>query len=244
MGLLEDLMFADSLLESSPQLGHRPAWTKLASMLLQSLGLALALAIPLFHIEHLQIVPPPPSIRMTNVQPAPVEAIRSTAASSSSQPILQSEMIEPQFFPRHPAQITDQGSGPEAVQLGPPCTGNCITGPITNLISAGPRIIPPSRPPARPPHISQMQLGELVRKVLPEYPIIAKQLHVQGAVVLMATVGKDGHVHGVQPLSGPPLLVQPAMRAVEQWQYHPYRLNQEPVEVQTQITVNFVLNQQ
>lgn len=237
-------MFADSLLESSPHPGHRTAWTKLASMLLQSLGLALALAIPLFHIEHLQIVPPPPSIRMTNVQQPPVEQMRSTASSSSNAPVLQSEMIEPRFYPRHPAQITDQGSGPEAVPLGPPCTGDCATGSITNLISAGPNVLPPPRPPMHPPHVSQMQLGELVRKVLPEYPIIAKQLHVQGAVVLMATVGKDGRIQHVQPLSGPPLLVQPAMRAVEQWQYHPYRLNQEPVEVQTQITVNFVLNRE
>ena len=87
-----------------------------------------------------------------------------------------------------------------------------------------------------------MQLGELVRKVLPEYPMVAKQLRIQGAVVLMATVGRDGRVERVQPLKGPPLLVQPAVRAVEQWKYRPYLLNHEAVEVQTQITVNFVLN--
>ena len=237
-------MFADSLLESSPHLGHRPAWTKLASMLLQSLGLALALAVPLFHVERLRIVPPPPSIRMTNVPQPAAEQIRSIAASSSSSPVLQSAMVEPRFYPRHAAQITDQAAGPDVFQLGPPCTGNCTTGIITNLISTGSAVIPPPRPPMHPPHVSQMQLGELVRKVLPEYPIIARQLRVQGAVVLMATVGKDGRIQHVQPLSGPPLLVQAAMRAVEQWQYHPYRLNQEPVEVQTQITVNFVLNRE
>jgi protein TonB len=89
-----------------------------------------------------------------------------------------------------------------------------------------------------------MQLGTLVRKVLPEYPIIAKQIHQQGAVVLMATIGKNGRIEHVQPISGPPLLIGPAQRAVEQWQYRPYILNHEPVEVQTQITVNFVLNRE
>lgn len=94
----------------------------------------------------------------------------------------------------------------------------------------------------KPPRVSEMQLGDLIRKVIPEYPIIAKQIHLEGAVVLLATVGKDGRVEHVQPVSGPPLLVRPAMIAVEQWQYRPYMLNQEPVVVQTQITVNFVLN--
>ena len=100
---------------------------------------------------------------------------------------------------------------------------------------------PPPHAPTRPVRVSEMQLGELVRKVLPEYPMVAKQLRIQGAVVLMATVGRDGRVERVQPLKGPPLLVQPAVRAVEQWKYRPYLLNHEAVEVQTQITVNFTM---
>jgi protein TonB len=60
--------------------------------------------------------------------------------------------------------------------------------------------------------------------------------------VLLATVGKDGRVEHVQAVSGPPLLVRPAMVAVEQWQYRPFLLNQEPIVVQSTITVNFVLN--
>jgi protein TonB len=89
-----------------------------------------------------------------------------------------------------------------------------------------------------------MQLGDLVRKVVPDYPTIAKQLGIQGSVLLTATVGKDGRVEHVQVVSGPPLLVHSAKQAVEQWQYRPYLLNHEPVVVQTQITVNFVLNRE
>jgi TonB family protein len=64
-----------------------------------------------------------------------------------------------------------------------------------------------------------MQLGDLVRKVVPDYPTIAKQLGIQGSVLLTATVGKDGRVEHVQVVSGPPLLVHSAKQAVEQWQY-------------------------
>jgi protein TonB len=104
-------------------------------------------------------------------------------------------------------------------------------------------VVQPPRPPG-PIRVSTIKLGDLVHKVIPEYPIAAKQLRIQGTVVLMAIVGKDGRVEHVQLMSGPPLLVQPAMRAVEQWQYRPYLLNHEPVEVQTQVTVNFVLNRE
>lgn len=89
-----------------------------------------------------------------------------------------------------------------------------------------------------------MQLGDVVRKVVPEYPIIAKQIGLQGAVVLLATIGKDGRVEQVKPISGPPILLNAARLAVAQWQYRPYILNHEPIEVQTQITVNFVLNRE
>ena len=103
---------------------------------------------------------------------------------------------------------------------------------------------PPNHESSRPLRISEMQLGDLIHRVIPEYPAIAKQLHVQGAVLLLATIGKNGHVEQVQAISGPPLLQRAAKQAVEQWQYRPYVLNHEAIEVQTQITVNFVLNRE
>jgi protein TonB len=86
-----------------------------------------------------------------------------------------------------------------------------------------------------------MQLGEVVKKVIPLYPEYAKRAGVQGTVVLSALVGKDGRVETVDSVSGPPMLVRPAMDAVRQWRYRPYVLNHEPVTVQTSITVRFVL---
>jgi protein TonB len=72
---------------------------------------------------------------------------------------------------------------------------------------------------------------------------MALQLHKEGAVELMATISKDGSVTGVKVLSGDLMLANSAVEAVKQWKYRPYLLNGEPVEIQTQITVNFKMPQ-
>jgi len=238
-------MFAESLLESSPHIGHGAGWAKLTSLLLQCTAIAVVLAIPLFHIERLHVLPPPPSIRLASVQ-RPVVRTEPTdltrgAASETSYTILQ-----PRSIPTTIARVDDRNDATSEVpQVGPLCVTNCSSGlPITTIINSSGFSVPKPPPPTRPVPVSEMKLGALVRKVLPEYPAIAKQMRQQGAVVLMATIGKDGRVENVQPLRGPALLVGPAIRAVEQWQYRPYILNHEAVEVQTQITVNFVLNRE
>ena len=83
--------------------------------------------------------------------------------------------------------------------------------------------------------------GLLVHKVTPVYPAAARQDHVQGAVLLRAVIGKDGRIHELTPISGPKELVGAAVGAVQQWRYKPYMLNDEPVEVETQVVVNFQL---
>lgn len=83
--------------------------------------------------------------------------------------------------------------------------------------------------------------GLLVKKVQPTYPPTALRMHVEGAVLLTATIGKTGSITAVKVLSGEPLLAQAALDAVKQWKYKPYFLNGEPVEIQTQVTVNFKL---
>jgi protein TonB len=83
--------------------------------------------------------------------------------------------------------------------------------------------------------------GLLIRKVQPSYPPLAKQARISGAVVLKAVIGKDSSIKDLQALSGHPMLVQAALDAVRQWRYKPYVVEGEPVEVDTQITVNFTL---
>lgn len=92
--------------------------------------------------------------------------------------------------------------------------------------------------------ISQGVIQRLkISDVAPSYPVDAKQAGVQGLVVLAAVIGKDGNVQSLKVLNSPsPVLSQAAMDAVKQWKYRPFMLNGTPVEVDTQITVNFTLS--
>ncbi|MGZ4811394.1 MAG: energy transducer TonB, partial [Terriglobales bacterium] len=64
---------------------------------------------------------------------------------------------------------------------------------------------------------------------------------IQGTVVLQAVIGKDGRVKEVRIVSGLPMFTQSAVAAVKQWQYKPYVLNGQPVEIESTVTVNFKL---
>ena len=80
----------------------------------------------------------------------------------------------------------------------------------------------------------------LEKKVQPEYPSDAK--HIQGTVVLKAIIDTEGNISNLQLISGHPMLAPAAIEAVKQWKYKPYLLNSEPVEVETNVTVNFTLS--
>jgi protein TonB len=87
-----------------------------------------------------------------------------------------------------------------------------------------------------------MMEGNLIYRVQPEYPALARQVRIQGLVVLRAIINRDGAIENLQALSGHPLLVPAALNAVRQWRYRPYVLNGEPVEVETEVKVNFILS--
>jgi periplasmic protein TonB len=91
-------------------------------------------------------------------------------------------------------------------------------------------------------NISQgVSQGLVIKKVSPSYPSTALRMRTEGTVQLLATVSKDGDITHIKVLSGDPQLTKAATDAVKQWKYKPYLLNGEPVEIQTQITVNFKL---
>jgi protein TonB len=87
-----------------------------------------------------------------------------------------------------------------------------------------------------------MMEGNLMLRVQPLYPPLARQARIQGQVVIRAVISRNGMIENLQVLSGHPMLVQAAIDAVKQWRYRPYFLNGEPVEVETQVTVNFLLS--
>jgi TonB family protein len=84
--------------------------------------------------------------------------------------------------------------------------------------------------------------GLLIKRVQPTYPQAALAIHAQGAVQIEATINKDGSVTNLKVLGGDPILAHAALEAVRQWRYKPYYLDGAPVEIQTQITVNFKAN--
>jgi protein TonB len=88
-----------------------------------------------------------------------------------------------------------------------------------------------------------VQAVNLINKITPMYPPLAKQARIQGTVRFNATIAKDGTVKNLEIVSGHPLLAEAAQEAVKQWVYKPTLLNGQPVEVETQIDVNFTLSE-
>ncbi len=78
--------------------------------------------------------------------------------------------------------------------------------------------------------------------VPPDYPLLARQMKVQGAVSLQALISRDGSIQELQILSGPGILAAAAREAVKQWHFKPYLQNGQPVETQARITVNFTIS--
>jgi protein TonB len=110
---------------------------------------------------------------------------------------------------------------------------------------------PPAAPSetAQPPKLPQrvrvsqgVSTGLIVKKVQPKYPEKARQNWIQGTVVLRALISKEGDIVDLTVVSGDPLLVKAAVKAVKQWKYKPYLLEGKPVEVDTEIRVNFALS--
>ena len=122
--------------------------------------------------------------------------------------------------------------------------GGVIGGIIGGLVTA-----PPPPPPPKAAAPKRIRVGGQVEQARwifhpsPEYPPLAKMARIQGTVRLEAVISKDGTIQDLKTLSGHPLLVKSALDAVSRWRYQPTLLNGEPVEVVTEIDVNFTLSE-
>ena len=118
------------------------------------------------------------------------------------------------------------------------------SGPPSNIEGVGMVSILPSPPPepAGPIRLhSGMKAPVKTTDVAPVYPIIAKNAHVKGVVILEAVLNAQGGVESVRVLRSVPLLDQAAVDAVQQWRFRPALLNGQPVPVVMTVTVNFTL---
>lgn len=144
----------------------------------------------------------------------------------------------PFTFDRQPGRNTTSEN------VAPPSDGQLLgdhDGVFHSIMDEVVRPLPPRLPPPNPIRRSVIMEGNLLHRVAPQYPLIAKQLGIQGSVLIKAVISRGGTIEQAAVVSGQLLLSGAALSAVRQWKYRPYYLNGEPVEVETEITVNFVL---
>jgi periplasmic protein TonB len=151
-----------------------------------------------------------------------------------------------------PDAVTPEPPAPPAASPGPTDFdvpgGDPLGGPFVpgGVASAGDPLPPPPPPPpvARPVYRvgGDIKPPQKIRDVAPRYPQTARSAHVQGIVILEATIGEDGSVRDVKVLRGTPLLDNAAVEAVRQWLFTPPMLNGQAVPAAMTVTVSFRLN--
>lgn len=237
-------MFADYISDHSWDNRWHRGWTALASFAAQALAIAGLLVLPFFYTQTMprlaligSVIAPAPS-------PAPgvARAVQRQVVSNAGERAL----LLPTRIPRTVSTVSDGDAGLPELPAGPGVpngTGDRSDGNSV-LEGMGTRLSPriPPVPAVRPPRISHVMEGNLIHRVQPEYPALAVHARVQGTVVLRAVIDREGIIQNLQVISGPPLLVPAAINAVRQWRYRPYYLNEQAVEVETQVTVNFSLS--
>ncbi len=88
-------------------------------------------------------------------------------------------------------------------------------------------------------HLAPGTAQVLAHRVEPKYPLLAKEMNIQGSVVLEALIGRDGIIQQLRLISGPAILSRAAREAVKQWRFKPYLESGQAVETQARIVVNF-----
>jgi protein TonB len=238
-------------------------WTVMLTFFVQCILIIIAILIPMIYFDALPksqltsflVAPPPPPppppppaatpVRVVKIIPRQFDAGRLMAPKSIPKDIAQ--IKEEELPPPSSGAVGVVGGVPGGVAGGTP--GGVLGGILGSVPNAS--LLPPPPPPVKKeePKLTRIRVGgnvqqaKLIRQPKPVYPPLAKQARIQGVVKLNAIISKDGTIQNLTVLSGHPLLVPSAMEAVKQWVYAPTLLNGEPVEVVTQIDVNFTLSQ-
>jgi len=218
-------------------------WTVVLSTLVQTVILGVLVLIPLIHTEALPqkmlaiplVAPPPP--------PPPPPHPASPTGARRVRVIRSEAWHQPSIIPTIADVLTAPDTPPEVIDDAP------VNGAFSDIPGQGiivnnaPSLPPPPRPTA-PTRIKQggvVTAASILSQTRPVYPALARQARIQGSVVLHAIIGRDGRVAQLEVMSGHPLLVLAALDAVKQWLYKPTLLNGDAVEVDTTITVTFIM---
>lgn len=241
-------MFADSLLNDSWAERSRRGWTTLISFALETVAISGLLLLPLLYTQGLPQLQLMSALVAATPPPPPAAMAAQNTHPSASNVSSEGHVIAPRVVPMEISNV-EENTPPPPVDAGglnvPGGTGNPMArNSVLNSIGTGLNTVlpPPPKPSPYRPRVSRMMEGNLISRVQPQYPALARQARVQGVVVLRAVISRNGRIENLQVVSGHPLLVKSAEDAVQQWRYRPYYLNNEPVEVETQVTVNFTLS--
>jgi periplasmic protein TonB len=242
-------MFADSFCDSGWSNRSHRGWTTLISFAAQAVAVGCLLLVPLLYTQGL----PRLAVLSPLLAPAPLPAAQVVQQRTVSVVTPQSNeigirLLRPSQIPRSVDMLNETTAPPpmsDASAFGiDHATGDPNgRGSVLDAIQGSGQVLPP--PPlavTRHPPVSRMMEGNIILRIQPNYPSIAKQARIQGEVLLRAMISRDGTIENLQVLSGHPMLAHAAVEAVRQWRYRPYVLNGEPVEVETEVTVKFVLS--
>ena len=246
---IDPTIFSGSMLETSWAQRSRRSWTTLTSFGLQAVVMGLLLLLPLWRTVSL------PSARSLSAPiswgapapPAPqIQRPRTTTLVQSN--LMDNVLVAPREVPRHVAMIEETTPPPQVSFYGIGTDGSTGPGSRSGIFGAPgdtfPAVAPPP-PPAQPTRQfrpSSLLEGSLLHRVQPVYPPLARTARIQGEVVLFAVISRSGSIDNLRVVSGHPMLAPAAVDAVSQWRYRPYILNNEPIEVETQITVKVTLS--
>jgi len=248
-------MFSDSVLEFGVY-RKRKFFATTTSFIVNLLLLGILLGIPLAFTEELPkaqlltflVAPPPPP-----PPPPPAAAAAQKVLREIQTNVLSSGQLRtPSKIPQQIQMIKEDDAPPPmstsgGVVGGVPggIPGGQLGGVIGGIISNTSNLSSvPSFVPATPQRVRISQgvtKGLLIHRVEPPYPPIARQARIQGEVVLTAIINPNGEITNLQLVSGHPMLVPAALAAVKQWRYKPFLLNGQPVEVETTVTLTFML---
>jgi protein TonB len=233
-------IFHDSLIESDRKSQRNP-WAALGSLAFPLFFLITLVVTPFYFTDPL---PQRENLTMLYVPAAPGAAsnlARLQVPTSTSAPI---RTRIPNPLPKTEPPPADTTSGVVGGVPGGVVSG--LPGGALSEVLGGAHGVPvlakTPEPTKRMRVASRVAAANLIHDVAPTYPPEAGRARIEGTVVLLAVIGKDGTVRDVRVQSGPPLLAQAAIDAVKQWRYKPYLLNGEPVEVDSQITITFNLS--
>lgn len=240
-------------LQLLPDGDKRTRKTTAIAAIVEVLFLAFLLLIPLYYTDSLPtnlmqsvllVAPPPPP---PPPPPAPAQVVHVVRTAHLMQ---HGQLVAPRVIPREVRIIHEDATPPEVGGAigGVPggVEGGTVNGVLGGVIGSVTHTAAPPPPPTQVKRITvggQVTAAKLVNRVTPQYPPLARQTRVSGAVKLHAIISKDGSIMELSVISGHPLLVQAAISAVKEWRYQPTLLNGQPVEVETTIDVLFNLQQ-